>query len=288
MKALIDGDILVYKCGFACEKLLYYRVYFTSFREGFMCNLPEGLSRKEVTEYVKSRWSKEIVGKVKPIYQLEPIEHALYLTKNLIKKILDDTQCDEYRVYLSASDKSNFRYNVATIKPYKGHRAKMKKPFHYQDIVDYLIKYHKAIVIFGEEADDAMGKDHAEDTVICTTDKDMRQLPGKFYNLDWRQKGLQMIEDIPELGYLSLTKGEKYSLIGGGLMWFYAQMLLGDSADNIPGIPRMGVVSTYNALKDCKTEKEMQDVVLSKYKKHYKEKYKEALKEIKQLLWIRR
>jgi len=59
-----------------------------------------------------------------------------------IDKIMAATKADEYQMYITSSDKSNFRYEVATIKPYKGHRE-TEKPHHYDRIRSFL-KEHRS------------------------------------------------------------------------------------------------------------------------------------------------
>ena len=71
------------------------------------------------------------------------------------------------------------------------------------------------------EADDAMGiyaTLHA-DNVICSPDKDMRQIPGKLYDLD-------EVKDV--------TPEE-------GKQWHYIQTLAGDQTDGYSGVPGIGV-----------------------------------------------
>lgn len=68
--------------------------------------------------------------------------------------------------------------------------------------------------------------------------------------------------------------GEKPSsaitkLNGKGLMFFYAQLIMGDAADNYKGIPNSGQTAAYNLLVNCKTEKDMYMIVLGAYKEHY-------------------
>ena len=76
--------------------------------------------------------------------------------------------------------------------------------------------------------------------------------------------------------------------MGGGIKWLYAQCLLGDSADNIPGIKGYGNVKAFSLLKDISKEKEMYEAVLEVYKKAYDEKADEYLQETASLLWIQR
>lgn len=58
-------------------------------------------------------------------------------------------------------------------------------------------------------------------------------------------------------------------LRGGGLKFFYAQLLMGDDADNYPGAPGVGMTRAFEVLNPCKTEEEMYNAVLQEYLKVY-------------------
>jgi 5''-3'' exonuclease (including N-terminal domain of PolI) len=54
-------------------------------------------------------------------------------------------------------------------------------------------------------------------------------------------------------------------LRGAGLKFFYSQLLVGDSADNYPGIPGVGMTRAFEVLNSCETEEEMYEAVLQEY-----------------------
>lgn len=58
-------------------------------------------------------------------------------------------------------------------------------------------------------------------------------------------------------------------LEGTGLKFFYSQILTGDVADNYKGLNGCGKTAAYNALDNCKSERELYTVVLGMYKEHY-------------------
>ena len=230
MKALIDGDILRYSCGFSVQR------------------------------------------KGQP---LGPLEWALGNCKTLIKKILKDTNSDEYQVYLTG--KGNYRDKLATILPYKGNRDKLHKPTYYNELTDYLVNVHGAITIDGKEADDEMGieqygsvlwegeKDRYDGTCIASIDKDMNMIPGWHYN--WNK----------EVAYLVSPQD--------AILWFYCQLIMGDRVDNIQGIPRYGPKKAFYILEGCETEEEMYGAVLAAYEVAG---IPEQLEENANLLWIQR
>tara|TARA_R110000772_G_scaffold121664_1_gene227924 strand:- start:5440 stop:6171 length:732 start_codon:yes stop_codon:yes gene_type:complete len=196
-----------------------------------------------------------------------------------INKIVEATGADTFQLYLTSADKSNFRFETATIVPYKGTRP-TEKPFYYDRIRDYLVK-RGAIVIYDREADDQVCIEQRIDmagatedeygTVICHVDKDIDICPGWHYN--WMK---------PDDGVYWITEIE-------GLRKFYKQCLTGDSVDNILGLFGVGKKSKLvSALDDMDTEEEMFDHVLEQYTKRLGSYAGQFLLENGRLLWMQR
>lgn len=221
-----------------------------------------------------------------PIEDLEPVSHAFFLLKKNITKILDEVGTKRYRMYLTSTDKSNYRFDIATIKPYKGNRT-APKPIYYDEIRQYLVDKYNAEIISGMEADDAMGIEQMNSggkSVICTIDKDLLMIPGHHYNFVTGER-----YHFSDPGELFMANGNK-KLLGGGIKWFYAQCLLGDPADNVPGVKGYGPKKVFNLLRDIDDEKELFDLVWSicydesrngKCEPHH-------FLEVADLLWIQR
>ena len=121
-------------------------------------------------------------------------------------------------VILFFSDSINFRKKI--LPEYKGHRNR-KKPCGYKRVIRELKKEFEVIVMPTLEADDAMGVYATQypGNVIVSPDKDMRQIPGKLYNLDET---------------FTVTPQE-----GGA--WHLIQTMAGDQTDGYGGIPGIGV-----------------------------------------------
>lgn len=227
LTALIDGDLVVYKAGFSVEPIEYEvldskgKVICT---ERYM---------EDVKKFIKRKKLKETDYTIEKMAIIEPLSHALRNAKSIIKKILTQTKADDYIVYLSGE--KNFREGIATIQGYKANRDPNDKPYHYEKIKQYLIKIHDAVVVDGQEADDAMGIDQCSNlpekitnkkgqfkTVICSADKDMKTIPGLHF--DWTK-------EEPKIKFVSETKAA-YN--------FYKQILTGDVADNVKGLENCG------------------------------------------------
>lgn len=121
------------------------------------------------------------------------------------------------------------------------------------------------------------------DTIICTRDKDLRQCPGWHYG--W-ECGLQPSfgpELVDNKGWLK-PKKDGYS--GVGLKFFFYQMLVGDSVDNIPGCPGLGPKKAYAILEQCNTKREHELAIIEAYKTKYEDNAEDMLLEQSKLLWM--
>ena len=185
MKALIDGDILTYSCGFASDK-----------RE------------------------KQEDGTI--LVTHEPLEYNLHSVKQLINRIMVATKADSKQIYLTGKD--NYRDKLATIRPYKGNRDKSHKPYWYKEIKEYLVKTYGAIEVDGREADDAIGCEQwlniygghtSDNTVICSLDKDFNMIPGWHYN--WRKDIVYdvQLKEANKFFYTQLLTGDATDNIVG-------------------------------------------------------------------------
>ncbi len=194
----------------------------------------------------------------------DPLQNALHSVKIMIRTILDETGCDSYTVYLTG--KGNYRNEIATIAPYKGTRSG-DKPVHYDAIREYLMDIHNAELIEGKEADDAMGYNQTENTVICSIDKDMDMISGSHYN--WRKK----------LNY-------EVSQVDADL-WFMKQLMMGDTCDNIKGLKGVGPKRAEAVIAEAENMTDLYWTILEMYEQQYDKPY-HAMMENAHLLWIQR
>lgn len=134
-----------------------------------------------------------------------------------------------------------FRYDVYKYKPYKGNRSGEK---------DAWIKFwephirRRLIERWGFvcspawlETDDVVAYLSAVTKgIICSPDKDLKQMPGAFYN-------------YKELG-TEKHKGVEIVSAKEALRNFYFQLLVGDTTDNINGVTGMGEVKANKLLNE--------------------------------------
>ncbi len=289
MVALIDGDILVYRAGFSAQS--NYHV-IKNVIDGFEIIFEPHITKKEVILVSNDMGLMEDPWVIETRVSVRPVAHALQSCKLIIEQILKKLDTHKFKLYLTSTNHSNYRYKIAKTKKYKGNRT-APRPAHYDEIREYMVNVWGAEVIDGREADDAMGCEQMRyhnssiskglDSCIVSIDKDMDMIPGWHYN--FVKDRMYFSTNLGSLELYNIEPSGRQGLRGSGLMWFYAQTLLGDSADNIPGIRGIGAVSTHKLLKDCGTEKEMHAVVKKVYNEH---KVEERLEEVANLLWIQR
>ena len=247
MKALIDGDVIAYQAGFASDTKTY------TVQHPMTGDCIEDTSKKVLNKYCDDNKipRENIVSIVTP----EPVSHCLHSVKIMIERIRTDIDADEVLICLSG--KGNFR--DALYADYKANRDPSHRPHWYQEIRDYMFANFPCIISEGEEADDVLGKlqydDYIKakeheldcDTCVCTIDKDLNMIPSWHYN--WNKEEMYFVDrDNADL-------------------FFYEQLLTGDSADNIPGIKGIGPVKAKKILKNKFTNADRWEAVQDQYDK---------------------
>jgi 5'-3' exonuclease len=204
--ALIDGDIGIYRVGFASQ-------------------------------------AKNANGEPEAI----PLPLCLARMDTWVADILKATNAKAYRIYLTADDKSNFRFDIYP--EYKANR-KSPRPIYYGELREHLIRFYPTTVVSGMEADDALGQAQTDSTVICSIDKDLDQIPGRHYDF---------VKDV--VYEVSKDTADRF---------FWYQLLMGDATDNIPGIPGCGP-KTAQRILDGADSGDFPQVVYDAYEAYYGE-----------------
>lgn len=193
-------------------------------------------------------------------------EDAEEKVDELLGYILDATTFDGSPMELFLTGKGNFRYDIATTVEYKGNRRDTQKPEFLDHVRWYMQEHWGANVSEGEEADDVIAIRATTlfpNCVIASVDKDFLQVPGWHYN--------------------TRTGIRKYVEEWDGLKFFYQQILMGDTADNIQGIKGVGPKKSEKMLAEATTEKELYGICVDAYGGRV-----ERVIENGQLLWLRR
>ena len=135
-----------------------------------------------------------------------------------LTRIKGEFMWDVPEMILFFSDSKNFRKKIFA--DYKGHRNR-KKPCGYRRVITDLGKRYELIRLPELEADDSMGIYATEHpgNIIVSPDKDMRQIPGKLF-------------DMKETVTIEPEEGRRWHLI---------QTLAGDQTDGYGGCPGIGI-----------------------------------------------
>lgn len=174
----------------------------------------------------------------------DPVDVALFRCDKLMREILEASDCEQYQLFLST--KSNFRKEINP--DYKANRKDMQPPQWLQQCKEYLLTEWNAKVKEYYEADDLLGMNQTDETVLCSFDKDLLMIPGNHFN--WKKQ---------QYGDLTQVTHEE------GILHFYSQMLIGDATDNIFGIAGLGPVKSKKYLSSAETEQDLFDLVYNKY-----------------------
>jgi hypothetical protein len=182
-------------------------------------------------------------------------------------------------VHLTASTSAKAgRYNILAQKPYQGNRSGKDKPALLEatrqavaDKSNWLPEYMDCHLHYILEADDGMMIDAyrlGENGVIDSDDKDLRMTPHLYQCKDAARV-------VSTGGFGSLYQQVKTSTIatkGYGRKFFWAQMLQGDTADNIKGILTLhgkicGPGAAFQYLDSITDENECANRVIDAYRK---------------------
>lgn len=160
----------------------------------------------------------------------------------------------------STSNKGG-RYDQAIQKQYQGAREDKVKPRYLNILREWMNGHFTCTMHQNCEADDGMSsmqyaaiaRGERNLSIIATKDKDLNMVPG--LHVDW---DTGVIVDADEFG--STWLDDKGKMKGLGQKFFWAQMLVGDTADSTQGLPLIpGIV--LNQIKPTKEITKAQQIV---------------------------
>lgn len=211
------------------------------------------------------------------------------------------TNCSTVRIHLTAKHcrKANREW-YPTVKPYQGNRGGKPKPPLLEPLrialahrasledgsipLDWTLFYHDYW-----EADDGIVMDsvyYKDNGVVWSEDKDLRLVPGPYHEI---ATGRNDYIDNP-FGWVKMgaTEGGALSVKGHGTKFFWAQLLMGDSADNVKGITKLdgklcGPAAAVDFVLPMQSEDEAANKILWAYAKNQQHFLPEA-----ECLWLRR
>lgn len=198
----------------------------------------------------------------------------------------------KFKTYLGSQDRSNFRYSIAKILPYKGQRTG-DRPYHFDRLRDHLFKEWNAEEVYGMEADDKISIEaakHPGKTLINHMDKDLWQIPNAWHA--WHDGSSiynrrMLYVDNPGFISLERTNSGTLQVFATGQYMIAYQLLAGDTSDNIPSVAKgFGPAQIYELLKDHRTEAELFAAVKNKYYEVHGVKGQDRYEEIKRLVTL--
>ena len=211
------------------------------------------------------------------------------ILKSKIDLFKDAAGAESILLHMTASGSTKGdRAVIAYTKPYQGQR-KGHRPKNWQYLRDYMADGLAGPIKqwYDREADDGFGFISAQchGDVIATRDKDMRMLPGLHLNWDT----YELVEVKPDV--FGVEHGGKLY----GHKWLWTQMLWGDAADNIPGLPKhpdfprgVGEVAAGKLLAFAHDDDSAAQAVAQAYKAYWGDEWADRYAEQASLLWIRR
>ncbi len=297
-RALVDADTILYEAACVIQENKYIATHNISHRRLSFKNktaFKEWLASDKGRGYVEDDFTFSTESSLK-----EDVEKAFYIVREKVNMIASRVWFDDIRLFIGGTSDSNYRKQLATIKPYKGHRP--EKPIALEQIRNYAKETYKSILIVseGQEAEDDVSiqgyaaylkarkaKDREQCyAVMCHVDKDLIQVPGLHWNYN------KPTEEPVWIDSLQAAKN------------FWYQMLVGDPTDSIAGLEGIhptikekyslrttkgcGEQSALKILEGCTTEKQMAANTMEAYKAFYGDKWKSYFNENALLVRMRR
>lgn len=189
--------------------------------------------------------------------------HTLHVNNSVVEEIvtmilaqtIHATGADAHILVLS-DPKRVFRQDI--FEAYKANRRGQRKPLAWASVRRYMEHERGAIWRPNLEADDVLGilstgntklAPSRADKIICSVDKDLRQIPGLHFNWKKEEDGVEFVgEDEADF-------------------FFWCQTLAGDATDGIPGIPGIGLKKAEKILEAAGRPPRWSTVV-DTYEKH--------------------
>lgn len=184
----------------------------------------------------------------------------------MIERLIELSGCSSIVGFLGAPHTKSFRSLVASLRPYKGTRS--ERPVYFEmwaeTVTSHLCNkygFQNAVMhptLEGAYETDDMVASYAAllrkekiSYIVCSSDKDLNQIVGERIMAG-------------KMTSVSFTSQEAATSL-------WTQALMGDSTDNIPGLPKIGPVKASEILVKADEADKLPYVVLQAYIAHYGE-----------------
>ena len=171
-----------------------------------------------------------------------------------LSEVCSALDTNDYALCFSDGIQNNFRRKLYP--GYKSNRKGKARPVALHFVREDLLRKSEAFFYPGIEADDVLGILSTSQgfhpnrkKIIVSVDKDMKTIPGYFYDVNKPDEGVQYItEEAAD-------------------WWFMRQTLTGDSTDGYGGCPKIGPVNAEKLLRGLTNLKTMWGAVVAAYEK---------------------
>lgn len=258
-------------------------------------------SKTEFNNWLKSqeKWNKEDFSfQTQSSVEGEP-RFAFQTIKQKVENIFEASGCDDYQVCIQGQ--GNFRkYYKSEYVQYKAQRP--PKPLLFEECFHYTVKKYKerCYVVEGEETDDYvtyMAWD-SYNRALEVKDKNQANIVVAYCDKDIKANARGFL-----LNYNKLEQGVFWNDALSQAKAFWTQTLMGDAADNVPGLQKLadvtkqyyristtgvGPKAAEKLLEGCKTEGEMATRVLEAYQASWGDEGIKRLQDNCFFLYLRR
>ncbi|QDP66069.1 MAG: putative ribonuclease H [Prokaryotic dsDNA virus sp.] len=170
---------------------------------------------------------------------------------------------ERVNAFITLGEKSG-REDMATVKEYQENRDPDKPiKVRVRELRHMLANFEATptitpVIGLNYEADDLMcmyQSANLDNSILMSGDKDLWMVQGQ--HADVRTGRTWLVEGYESTRYKEVGN-VKPKLVGTGYSWFWHQMIMGDTADNIPGLPKIhnSLLDVYTPLKSGKPRKD--------------------------------
>ena len=197
------------------------------------------------------------------VWEKTSLAECIEKLEELITYCQEQVFSDDYLIAVGGPN--NFRELIYPLykRSVSREKSRQNKSEFFDELKNYLSNRENVVISYGCEADDLLriwaneARAADKEYIVCSIDKDLKCIVGKHYNLS-----KQTIEDITE---------------DWADTFYWKQILMGDSVDNIPGIEGIGPKKADKLLEGKTTKEERKQAVIEAYKQAYGKQWHEYL-----------
>jgi hypothetical protein len=240
IQVLVDGDIIAYRCAATCDGVHYL---IGGERFGYMKDAKAFADKKGLPN-----------AEIQKEYEPEPLDSALHNCGVMMEKIrgyyLYERKLNPIiKTFMSAP--TNFRHDLYP--EYKANRKEVRRPHWLKECKQHLKDQFGAFEYKGYEADDLIA-------MTCNAMRDDKIVSIASCDKDFTQCGGHNVEQY------DFTTGKMWCVSEDeAVKYFYKQILIGDSTDNIPGLHRVGSQTAIKMLEGATEERDLYNRVVVTY-----------------------